>query len=225
MCHDTCKDAAIPRKGRGGLLRPSLWVRPGAGHHGSAGPEGRAKQEARPRRRYTADILRQIYHGRYITADILRQINSDRYIEADIFRQLYYGRCTLSSSSGFVLTCWSRTRLLTDITAQYTHLSLHSRKILPLQHSYIHANSYPQAHRKLKDPIATPTARQRRQTLVGQDAVLPYIEVLVCYQDGRLLWPCLQQPAHPLAWRRRQKDGSMTMHYHYCNNEGSGPKC
>ena len=46
-----------------------------------------------------ADILRQIYYGRYITAEILRQIYYGRYIMAYIYRditadilwQIYYG--------------------------------------------------------------------------------------------------------------------------------------
>ena len=59
------------------------------------------------------DILRQIYHGRYITADIswqiyygmditadiLQHIDYNRYIMADILRVLYYGKYIMADIS------------------------------------------------------------------------------------------------------------------------------
>ena len=74
----------------------------------------------------TADILQQIYYGRYSTADILQQIYYCRYSTADVLRQIYYSRYIIAD----ILRQIYYGRYITEDVLRHTHICIYYRRYI-----------------------------------------------------------------------------------------------
>ena len=81
----------------------------------------------------TADILWQIYYGNGITTNILRQIYYIRYVTADTLRQIHYGRYIAHHKNNHIFTNVHRQKLSTA-ASESTFVTYHPSEPRDLPH-------------------------------------------------------------------------------------------